>query len=85
MQKAEEKMESRMKSKRKSALKGILLFASISLLPVAVLFAGTMPETSQNLERIKLERSVKNWQGLQKNLSKVLHKADQLNNYRVIK
>jgi hypothetical protein len=41
-----------MKSKRKSAIKGIILFASISLLPVAVLFAGTSPEPLQNLERV---------------------------------
>jgi hypothetical protein len=74
-----------MKSKRKSAIKGIILFASISLLPVAVLFAGTSPEPLQNLERVQLERSVKQWKGLHKNLNKVLNKANQLNNYRAIK
>lgn len=79
-------MESRMKSKRKNALKGIILFASISLLPVAVLFAGTTPEsTGLTTSQVKLEASVKKWQGMRSDLHKVLNKAEKLNNYRAIR
>jgi len=78
-------MEFRMKSKRTNAVTGIILFASISLFPVAVLFAGTGSGPTQNLEKTQLEVSIKKWQGMQTNLNKVLNKADLLNNYKVIK
>jgi len=78
-------MKTRKTTKRNNAIKGIFLFSALSLFPVAVLFAGQTPATLNNtLKKPGIEQSIKKWQGMRRDLSKILSKADRLNKYKVI-
>ncbi len=67
----------------KKAIKGILIFTMASLFPVAVLLADARPLDAQEVKRIEIERSVRQWKGLRSNLNDVLKKADRLSHYKV--
>ena len=78
-------MTNRTTIKTTKAIKGILLFSILSFFPVAVLLADARPLNGQEIEKMKIERSISQWNGLKANLSQVLKKADRLAQYKAIK
>jgi hypothetical protein len=78
-------MTNRTTIKTTKAIKGILLFSILSFFPVAVLLADARPLNGQEIEKMKIERSISQWNGLKANLSQVLKKADRLSQYKAIK
>jgi len=78
-------MTNRTTIKTTKAIKGILLFSILSFFPVAVLLADARPLNGQEIEKMKIERSISQWNGLKADLSQVLKKADRLSQYKAIK
>lgn len=78
-------MTNRTKITTKKAIKGILIFSMASLFPVAVLLADARPLDAGEIKKIKMERSIKEWKGLQSDLNNVLKKANRLSQYQVAK
>lgn len=69
----------------KKAIKGFLLFGVLAFFPVAVLLADARPLNGQEIEKMKIERSVTKWKGLRADLNQVLKKADRLSQYKAIR